>query len=180
MRLKGGDVRIRVHRVCIRATFRQTAPMSVHSFSLTTIDGKPAPLSDFEGKVLLLVNVASACGYTPQYTGLEALHKKYGAQGLAVMGIPCNDFGGQEPGSEEEIQIFCTTKYSVTFPLFSKVGVKNQPHPLYAYLQQEKGPVEWNFTKFLIGRQGEILEKYSSAVTPESPELTSAIDKALS
>lgn len=153
--------------------------MSVHPFSLATIDGKPAPLSDFEGKVLLLVNVASACGYTPQYTGLQTLHEKYASKGLVVMGIPCNDFGAQEPGSEEEIQTFCTTKYSVTFPLFSKVGVKKDPHPLYAYLQAEKGDVEWNFTKFLIGRDGKVLEKFSSAVKPESRELISAIEGAL-
>lgn len=153
--------------------------MTVHSFALTTIDGKPAALSVFQGKVLLLVNVASACGYTPQYTGLEALHQKYGGRGLVVMGIPCNDFGSQEPGSEKEIQTFCTTNYSVTFPMFSKVGVKAQPHPLYAYLQKEKGAVEWNFTKFLIGRDGEILQKFSSSVAPESQELVSAIESAL-
>lgn len=153
--------------------------MSVYPFSLTTIDGKPAPLSAFEGKVLLLVNVASACGYTPQYAGLQTLHEKYASKGLVVLGLPCNDFGAQEPGSEEEIQTFCTTNYSVTFPLFSKVGVKKNPHPLYAYLQGEKGAVEWNFTKFLIGRDGKVLEKFSSAVKPESKELISAIEGAL-
>lgn len=153
--------------------------MSIYQFSLTTIDGNAAPMSNFEGKVLLLVNVASECGFTSQYAGLQALHEKYSGKGLVVMGIPSNDFGGQEPGSEAEIQKFCSTKYSVSFPLFSKVGVKENPHPLYASLQSEKGPVEWNFTKFLIGRSGEVIEKFPSDVEPESKELTSAIEGAL-
>lgn len=153
--------------------------MSIFEFALTTIDGKPAPLSDFKGKVLLLVNVASACGFTPQYSGLQTLHEKYADQGLVVLGIPSNDFGGQEPGSEAEIQDFCTTNYAVTFPLFSKVGVKEDADPLYAWLKSEKGAVEWNFTKFLVGRDGEVIEKFPSSTKPESGELTQAIEKAL-
>lgn len=153
--------------------------MSIYQFYLTTIDGNSAPLSDFSGKVLLLVNVASECGFTSQYAGLQALHEKYVDKGLVVMGIPSNDFGGQEPGSEEEIKEFCSSKYSVTFPLFSKVGVKQSPHPLYTYLQSIKGAVEWNFTKFLIGREGEVIEKFPSAVKPDDKELTSAIEGAL-
>ncbi len=153
--------------------------MSVHEFTLRTIDGTDTPLSTFEGKVLLLVNVASACGFTPQYAGLQALHEKYAAQGVTVLGIPCNDFGGQEPGSNEDIKTFCEGRYQVTFPLFSKVGITNDPHPLYAYLQKEKGPVAWNFTKFLVGRDGSVIEKFASDVKPESPRLTSALEAAL-
>lgn len=163
----------------MRSLWANLRLMSIYQFSLTTIDGKPAPLSDFDGKVLLLVNVASECGFTSQYTGLQALHQKYADSGLVVMGIPSNDFGGQEPGSEAEIEEFCSSKYAVTFPLFSKVGVKENPHPLYAYLQGTKGAVEWNFTKFLIGREGEVIEKFPSAVKPDSKELTSAIEEAL-
>ncbi len=153
--------------------------MTVHQFSLKTIDGTDTPLSTYEGKVLLLVNVASACGFTPQYVGLEALHKKYADKGLVVMGIPCNDFGAQEPGTEEEIKSFCETKYSVSFPMMSKVGVQRSPHALYAYLQKEKGRVEWNFTKFLIGRDGSVIERFPSDVKPESEELAAAIEAAL-
>jgi glutathione peroxidase len=153
--------------------------MSVYGFSLTTIEGVAAPLSKFEGKVLLVVNVASACGFTRQYSGLEALHEKYAERGLVVMGVPSNDFGAQEPGSEAEIQEFCTTKYAVTFPLFSKTGVKKKTHPLYGFLQSEKGAVEWNFTKFLIGRDGEVIDKFESDVKPESKQLIQAIEAAL-
>lgn len=153
--------------------------MNVHEFSLQSIDGTETPLSEFDGKVLLLVNVASACGFTPQYAGLQALHEKYVDKGVVVMGIPCNDFGGQEPGTEEEIKTFCEGRYQVTFPLFSKVGVKEKPHPLYQYLQEQKGPVEWNFTKFLVGRDGSVIEKFPSNVKPESAELSSAIEQAL-
>ena len=154
---------------------------SVYDYSMTTIDGKPAPLSTYKGKVLLVVNVASKCGYTPQYTGLEALYKKYKDRGLVLVGVPANNFGGQEPGTNEEIQTFCSRTYGVTFPMMSKVSVKGDDKaPLYQYLTSNTGgEVKWNFTKFLVGRDGRILERFEPAVKPDSAELLSAVEKAL-
>ena len=154
---------------------------NVYDYSMTAIDGKAAPLSNYKGKVLLVVNVASKCGYTPQYTGLEALYKKYKDQGLVLIGVPANNFGGQEPGSNEEIQTFCSRTYGVTFPMMSKVSVKGADQaPLYQYLTSTKGgDVKWNFTKFLVGRDGQILDRFESAVKPDSPELLSAVERAL-
>ncbi len=157
------------------------AASSVHDFALTSIDGKPAPLSSYKGKVLLLVNVASKCGYTPQYTGLQSLYDKYKDRGLVVVGVPANNFGGQEPGTNEEIKTFCTRNYNVTFPMMSKVSVKGEDKtPLYGYLTENTGgDVKWNFTKFLVDKNGKIVSRFESKVTPESPELTSAVEKAL-
>mgnify|MGYP001143261102 CR=1 FL=1 len=157
------------------------AANSVHDFTLKTIDGAPAPLANYKGKVLLIVNVASKCGYTPQYAGLEALYRKYKDQGLVVIGVPANNFGGQEPGTNEEIKEFCTRTYNVTFPMLSKVSVKGADQtPLYGYLtQQTGGDVKWNFTKFLVGKDGKVIGRFEPAVKPESQELTSAIEKAL-
>ncbi|CAN5781402.1 hypothetical protein BH11MYX4_BH11MYX4_13250 [soil metagenome] len=155
---------------------------SVHEFTLDTIDGTPRSLGDFRGKVLLLVNTASECGYTPQYQGLEKLHTTYGARGFSVVGFPSNDFGGQEPGSNKEIKAFCTAKFGVTFPMFAKIPVKGPAkHPLYAMLVQTPpaGEVKWNFNKFLVGKDGKVIARFDSDVTPESPELASAIEKAL-
>lgn len=156
----------------------------LQSIPLKDIDGKETSLKAYTGKVLLIVNVASKCGYTPQYEGLEALHRKYREQGLAVLGFPSNDFGGQEPGTNAEIKQFCSSKFDVSFPLFDKVKVKGpEQHPLYAALTGPEaatpGPVKWNFGKFLVGRDGKVLTRFDSNVGPDSPELTGAIEKAL-
>lgn len=156
---------------------------SIYSIEATSIDGESVTLSTYKGKVLLIVNVASQCGFTPQYEGLQELHKKYGEQGLVVLGFPSNDFGGQEPGSESEIKQFCTSRFGVSFPMFSKVHTKGEhQHPLYALLTQSTGgrSVGWNFEKFLVNRKGVVIERFDSNVTPASTELTSAIQKALS
>ncbi len=157
------------------------AASSVHEFSLTTIDGKPAPLSAYKGKAVLLVNVASKCGYTKQYTGLQALYEKYKDKGLVIVGVPANNFGGQEPGTNEEIAIFCSRNYNVSFPMMSKVSVKGDDMiPLYGYLTQNTGgDVKWNFTKFLVDKDGKIVNRFESKVTPESPEMAAAVEKAL-
>lgn len=157
---------------------------SLYDIPLKDIDHKPTSLKTYQGKVLLIVNVASHCGYTPQYKGLEALYRKYEAKGLLVLGFPCNDFGAQEPGSNEEIKQFCSSKYDVTFPIFDKLHVKGpEQHPLYVALSGKDAPfpgdVKWNFGKFLIGRDGKILSRYDSAVKPDSSELTQAIEAAL-
>jgi glutathione peroxidase len=157
---------------------------SVWDFSAKGIDGREVKLDAFKGKVLLIVNVASECGFTPQYQGLEALQKKFGAEGFAVLGFPSNQFGGQEPGTEAEIATFCTTNYGVTFPMFAKVDVKGgNAHPLFKHLTSEKAGVlgteaiKWNFTKFLVDRSGEVVGRYGSATTPQS--LEEAIQKLL-
>jgi len=155
---------------------------TVTDLSAKTIDGTEKSFNDYAGKVLLIVNVASYCGYTPQYKGLEALYQKYRDQGLEVLAFPSNDFGAQEPGSNAEIQQFCETRYGVTFPLFDKVHAKGaEQHPLYARLTQAApaGDVAWNFEKFLINKQGEVVGRYKSAVSPESPELIKAIESEL-
>ena len=156
------------------------AASTVHEFTLNTIDGQPAPLSQYKGKVMLVVNVASKCGYTPQYTGLQSLYDKYKEKGFVVVGVPANNFGAQEPGTNEDIKTFCTRNYNVTFPMLSKVSVKGEDKtPLYDYLTQTGGEVKWNFTKFLVGKDGKVISRFESKVTPESPELTTAIEAAL-
>ncbi len=156
--------------------------ITVSDIAVKTIDGTETSLSEYAGQVLLIVNVASQCGYTPQYKGLEALNQKYSAAGLRVLGFPCNDYGMQEPGSNAEIQTFCETRYGVTFPMFDKVHAKGpQQHPLYARLTQAapKGDVGWNFEKFLVNKQGEVVARYPSSVSPESSDLVSAIEREL-
>ncbi len=172
--------------LALMGTILMANEQSIYDFTLNTIDGQPAPLANYKGKVVLLVNVASRCGYTPQYTALESVYEKYKDRGLVIIGVPANNFGGQEPGSNQEIKTFCTSKYHVTFPMMSKVSVKGSDiTPLYAYLTDKDinpstgGEIGWNFTKFLIGRDGTILARFESAVTPDSPEVTSAIEKAL-
>ena len=162
------------------------AAENIYSFTPASIDGKPAPLAAFKGKAMLLVNVASKCGLTPQYTGLEKLYEKYKDQGLVVVGVPANNFGGQEPGTNEEIRSFCSLKYDVTFPMMSKVSVKGSDQtPLYRYLTDASthaktgGEIQWNFTKFLIDRKGGIAARFEPGVTPDSAEMTLAIEQAL-
>ncbi len=154
---------------------------TIYDYSMKTIDGAPRPLSEYKGKVVLVVNVASKCGFTPQYEGLESVYRKYKSQGLVVLGFPANNFMAQEPGTNEEIKQFCTRKYNVDFPMFSKVDVTGDTKtPLYRYLTENKGgEIKWNFTKFLIGRDGAILARFEPAVTPDSPEVTRALEAAL-
>jgi glutathione peroxidase len=157
---------------------------SIYDFTARDIDGVEHSLSEYRGKLLLVVNVASQCGFTPQYKGLEALHRKYADKGVEVLGFPCNQFGKQEPGDAAEIKKFCSLNYDVTFPLFAKIDVNGPAaHPLYNYLTREKGGgllgrgIKWNFTKFLIGRDGQVLGRYAPTVTPE--QLDDVIAKAL-
>jgi glutathione peroxidase len=154
---------------------------SAHDFSAKTITGHDKSLADYQGKVLLIVNVASECGLTPQYDGLEKLHEKYAEQGLRVVGFPANEFGAQEPGSNEQISAFCKTKYGVNFDMMGKVVVKGDGiHPLFAWLTKETGgDIKWNFGKFLVGKNGEIVKRFEPKVEPLDPEVTSAIEKAL-
>jgi glutathione peroxidase len=154
---------------------------SLYSFKTTTLQGKPADLAQFSGKVTLAVNVASQCGLTPQYAGLEKLHREYSGRGFSVLGFPSNDFGGQEPGSAEEIATFCQKNYGVTFPMFSKLVTKTGAgqSPIYAYLGQSGELPRWNFAKYLVGKDGKVIRFFDSKVTPESPELRQAIDAAL-
>lgn len=156
---------------------------TLYDFTLNAIDGKSTPLAEFKGKVALIVNVASKCGNTPQYEGLEALYEKRKDQGFTILAFPANEFRGQEPGSNKEISEFCKATYGVTFPLFEKIVVKGDGiHPLYQWLI-ENGPrhdeIEWNFAKFLVGRDGRILARFTPKTTPEDPALIEAIDKAL-
>jgi len=157
---------------------------SLYDIQVKDIDGKDTSLKPYQGKVMLVVNVASKCGFTPQYTALEAVYLKYQPQGLVVCGFPCNQFGGQEPGTDLEIKAFCTSKYSVTFPMFDKLEVNGaNRHPLYVTLAGANSPfpgnIKWNFTKFLIGRDGKILNRFDSSVAPDSAEVTKAIEAAL-
>jgi glutathione peroxidase len=153
---------------------------SLHDFTMKSIDGKDTPLASFKGHPVLVVNVASQCGYTPQYKGLESLYQKYKGQGLVVLGVPANDFGAQEPGSDAEIKTFCSRNYNVTFPMLSKVSVKGAGMtPLYGYLTQTGGDVKWNFTKFLVGKDGKVLQRFEPGIEPESPEVIRAVETAL-
>jgi glutathione peroxidase len=157
---------------------------SIYDLPLKDIDGKDTSLKPYQGKVMLIVNVASKCGFTPQYTALEALYQKYKDQGLVVLGFPCNQFGGQEPGTDAEIKQFCSSKYAVTFPMFDRIEVNGaNRHSLYVMLAGKESPVAgdigWNFTKFLIGRDGKILKRFESRVKPDSPEVIQAIEAAL-
>jgi len=157
---------------------------SIHQTTVKDIDGKQTTLDAYKGKVLLIVNVASRCGFTPQYKELESIYEKYKDKGFVVLGFPCNQFGSQEPGTDAEIKEFCSSKYNVTFPLFDKIEV-NGPnrHPLYTSLAGKDSPypgdIKWNFSKFLISRDGKIIKRYDSKVVPDSPEVTAAIEAAL-
>ena len=159
---------------------------SVYDFTLKSIDGQPTPLSEYHGKVLLLVNVASKCGFTPQYTALEAIYEKYKSRGLVIVGVPANNFMKQEPGTNAEIKTFCSKKYNVSFPMMSKLSVKGDDQtPLYQFLTSKSadpkfgGEIKWNFTKFLFDRSGNPVARFEPATTPDSPEVTAAIEAAL-
>jgi glutathione peroxidase len=159
---------------------------SVYDFTLSSIDGASTPLSSFKGKVVLLVNVASKCGFTPQYAGLEKLYEAYKDKGFVSVGGPANNFGKQEPGTNEEIKTFCNRNYNVTFPMMSKVSVKGEDTtPLYQYLTDKSsnpttgGEIKWNFTKFLVDKKGNVINRFEPAVTPEAAELVKALEAAL-
>jgi glutathione peroxidase len=170
--------------LCSLGILSAVAAGSIYDIPLKNIDTQATTLKPYQGKVLLVVNVASKCGYTPQYAGLEALYQKYKEKGLVILGFPCNQFGGQEPGSNDEIKQFCSSKYQVTFPLFDKIEV-NGPnrHPLYASLAGDQSPfpgnIKWNFTKFLIGRDGKVRNRFDSSVKPDGPALVQAVQMAL-
>lgn len=162
------------------------AASSVHEFTLAAIDGTPTPLANYKGKVMLIVNVASQCGYTYQYEGLQALYVKYKDRGLVVAGFPANNFGEQEPGTNAEIGAFCKSKFGVTFPMFSKISVAGKDKaPLYQFLTDKTanpktgGEIPWNFTKYLVDRNGKVLARFDAPVEPESKELVGAIERAL-
>lgn len=165
---------------------KKGATPPVLSFKMKSLDGKDVDLSKYQGKVVMMVNVASKCGYTPQYTELQALHTKYAKDGLAVLGFPANEFGGQEPGTDVEIAEFCTKKYGVDFDMFSKVVVKGDGQcKLYEFLTSKEsdpkhaGPIKWNFEKFLIGRDGKIVARFPSKLKPDAPEVVKAIEAEL-
>jgi len=161
------------------------AASSLYDFTMPALNGTPTPLAGFKGKVVLVVNVASQCGYTPQYEGLQALYAKYREQGFVIAGFPANNFGGQEPGTNEEIGAFCKSKYGVTFPMFSKISVKGGDQaPLYQFLTDKSNPktggeIQWNFTKFLVDRSGKVIQRFEPAVEPQSKELVSAVESTL-
>ncbi len=157
------------------------AANSIHDFTMKSIDGEAVPLSGYRGKIVLLVNVASKCGHTPQYAGLEALYRKYKDRGLVVVGVPANNFGGQEPGTNEDIKTFCKRNYDVTFPMMAKVSVKGEDTaPLYQYLTTvTEGEIKWNFTKFLVDRDGKVVARFEPKVAPDSPEVAAAVEQAL-
>lgn len=164
----------------------KTPMKSIYEISVKSIDGNPLKLDHYKGKVLLIVNVASQCGYTPQYEGLQKVYQKYQQQGLVVLGFPANNFGGQEPGNEAEIKTFCSTNYNVTFPMFSKVSAAGSNiHPLYKFLTEREtnpefaGKITWNFNKFLVDKNGKLIARFDSSDEPESAKVTQAIEQAL-
>jgi glutathione peroxidase len=172
--------------LCMAASSFAASTKTVYNFTLKSIDGQPVSLKSYHGKVLLLVNVASKCGFTPQYTGLEALYEKYKDKGLVIVGIPANNFAAQEPGTNAEIKTFCSRKYNVTFPMMSKVSVLGADKtPLYVFLTDKDanpkigGDIKWNFTKFLFDRKGNPVARFEPATTPDSPEVIAAIESAL-
>lgn len=170
-------------RVSAKTGEGESGNTNIHDVSMKDIDGNVKNFSDYKGKVLLIVNVASFCGYTKQYTALEQIYQKYKDSGLEILAFPCNDFGSQEPGNADEIKEFCSTKYSVSFPLFEKVSVLANKSPLFEKLTNNSvtgnSEIKWNFEKFIVGKDGNILARFRSKVTPDDPELTAVIEKAL-
>ena len=172
--------------LCVACASLAAQSKSIYDFTMKSIDGQQVSLGSYSGKVVLLVNVASKCGFTPQYAGLEALYTKYKDKGLVIVGIPANNFMSQEPGTDAEIKTFCTNKYNVTFPMMSKISVKGDDKtPLYVFLTgkdtdpQFGGDIKWNFTKFLFDRSGKPVARFEPNVTPDSPQVTAAIEAAL-
>lgn len=168
------------------ATVAEAPATSIYDFTVKDIDGREVDLGEYQGEVLLIVNVASKCGFTPQYAGLQKLYETYKDRGLVVLGFPANDFLWQEPGTNEEIKSFCSTKYNVTFPMFAKISVKgSDQHPLYAFLTDTKanpyvdGAISWNFNKFLVARDGQVMRQFGSRATPQGDELIQAVEAAL-
>ena len=171
---------------CVAATGMAAPAKSIYDFTLKSIDGQPVSLKSYHGKAVMIVNVASKCGFTPQYAGLESLYKKYKDQGFVIIGVPANNFAQQEPGTNEEIKKFCSNKYNVTFPMMAKVSVQGADEtPLFAFLTNKAlnptigGDIKWNFTKFLFDRNGKPVERFEPAVTPDSPQVVSGVEKAL-
>jgi glutathione peroxidase len=171
---------------CLACASLSAQSKSIYNFTMKSIDGDPVSLKSYHGKVVLLVNVASKCGFTPQYAALEALYEKYKSRGLVIVGIPANNFMSQEPGTDAEIKTFCTNKYNVSFPMMSKVSVKGDDEtPLYLYLTDKSsnpqfgGDIKWNFTKFLFDRNGKPVARFEPATKPDSPEVTAAIESTL-
>ena len=183
------DLHVRMFTTLVGLMVLWAAPLfagpGIYDFTLPSIDGNPTPLATYKGKVVLLVNVASRCGFTPQYSALESLYEKYKDQGLVILGFPANNFGAQEPGTNAEIKTFCSLKYNVTFPMFSKVSVKgDDTTPLYQFLTQTANPavageIKWNFTKFLVDRNGNVVARFEPAVKPDSPQVVERIEKLL-
>jgi len=172
--------------LCVAAAMSWAATKSIYDFTMRSIDGEQVSLGKYKGKVVLLVNVASKCGFTPQYTALEAVYEKYKDKGFVIVGVPANNFGQQEPGTDEEIKKFCSSKYSVTFPMMSKVSVLGEDKtPLYQFLTDKStdpqfaGDIKWNFTKFLFNRNGKLVARFEPATKPDSPEVQSAVEAAL-
>jgi glutathione peroxidase len=190
---KGGIILKRISVACVLAVLTFVAPLtavaednSVLDFTMKSIEGVDTPLSSYRGKVLLIINVASKCGLTPQYKGLESIFEKYKDQGFVILGFPANNFGGQEPGTNEEIRQFCRLTYGVKFPMFAKISVKGDDiDPLYSFLAGEKtdpkfaGEIKWNFTKFHVDRSGKVINRFEPTITPESDEMVKAIEAAL-
>ena len=172
--------------LCIAAAVLAAQAHSIYDFTMKSIDGQPVSLKTYSGKVVMVVNVASKCGFTPQYAGLEKLYEKYKDRGFVIVGVPANNFAQQEPGTNEEIKKFCTNKYNVSFPMMAKVSVKGDDiTPLYVYLTDKStdpklgGEIKWNFTKFLFDRNGNPVARFEPNVTPESPEVVAAVESAL-
>jgi glutathione peroxidase len=173
-----------IARAAVPATSPATKPASVYDFTVQGNDGRAVELSQYRGKVLLIVNTASKCGHTPQYAGLQKLHEKYHEQGLAVLAFPSNDFSAQEPGTNQQIRQFCTANYGVSFDLFAKVAVRGKDQvPLYTFMTGADGPtggaIKWNFTKFLVGRDGRVLARFEPKIKADSPEVVQAIESEL-
>ena len=161
-----------------------TPPVDLLAHTVTGIDGQDVPLEQFRGHVILIVNTASECGFTSQYADLQELHEQYAERGLVILGFPCNDFGGQEPGSNEEIAAFCTGEFGVTFPMMARVGITRDTHPLFRDLQENtprgiRGPVRWNFTKFLLDRDGQPVDRFSPTTRPNAPRVIERIESLL-
>jgi glutathione peroxidase len=172
--------------LCAAATMLGAQASSIYDFTMKSIDGQPVSLSSYRGKVVLVVNVASKCGFTPQYSALESIYEKYKDKGFVIVGVPANNFAQQEPGTDAEIKTFCTNKYNVTFPMMSKVSVLGDDKtPLYVYLTDKStdpkfaGDIKWNFTKFLFDKNGNPVARFEPNVKPDSPEVTAAIEGAL-